>query len=115
MPVMLNGNDLSIEDVVRVARGGEKVAIAPEAIGRIEKCRAMLEKKVRNRETMYGVTTGIGELSEVVLSPEQTESFQKFLIYSHAAGCGEPLPEDAVRAAMVSRINVHCNGHSGAF
>jgi histidine ammonia-lyase len=62
---------------------------------------------------MYGVTTGIGELSEVVLTPEQTESFQKFLIYSHAAGCGAPLPEDAVRAAMVSRINVHCNGHSG--
>ena len=73
----------------------------------------MLEEKVEKREVMYGVTTGIGELAEVVLSPDQTEKFQKFLIYSHAAGCGDPMPEEAVRAAMTTRINVHCNGRSG--
>jgi histidine ammonia-lyase len=62
---------------------------------------------------MYGVTTGIGELSEVVLTPEQVQNFQKYLVYSHAAGYGDPLPEEVVRAAILTRINVLCNGHSG--
>lgn len=113
MTVMLTGSDLAIRDVVRVAREGETVTLAPEARERINMCRALLDDKVQNREIMYGVTTGIGEFSEVVLTPEQTENFQKYLIYSHAAGCGEPLAQEAVRAAMLSRINVHCNGRSG--
>ncbi|MHC4942333.1 MAG: histidine ammonia-lyase [Planctomycetota bacterium] len=113
MPIFLNGKDLTIDEVVRVARDGEEVGLDPEAIERIKKCRAMLDEKVQNHEIMYGVTTGIGELSEVVLTREQTQDFQKFLIYSHAAGCGEPIPEDGVRAAMTSRLNVHCNGRSG--
>ena len=59
MPVKLNGKDLTIEDIMKVARGREEVAIAPDAVERIDKCRAMLEKKVKNNEIMYGVTTGI--------------------------------------------------------
>lgn len=113
MPITLNGNNLTIEKVVRVAREREAVELSAEAIARIEKCRAMLEEKVKAHEVMYGVTTGIGELATVVLSPEQTEQFQKFLIYSHAAGCGEPMREEAVRGAMAARLNVHCNGRSG--
>ena len=113
MAITLNGNDLGIQDVVRVARNRETVDLAPEARERIETCRTLLDDKVAKGEIMYGVTTGIGEFSEVVLSPEQTEQFQKFLIYSHAAGCGDPVPEEAVRAAILSRINVHCNGHAG--
>ncbi|HVM43892.1 MAG TPA: aromatic amino acid lyase, partial [Gemmatimonadales bacterium] len=54
------GQPLTIEDVVRVARDGEKVELAPEALERIRRCRAMLEKKVAAHETMYGVNTGIG-------------------------------------------------------
>jgi len=113
MPIHLNGKDLTVESVTSIARGDEEVAVAPDALERIIKCRAMLEDKVQKQEVMYGVTTGIGELAEVVLDPDQTENFQKFLIYSHAAGCGEPIPEDGVRAAIASRINVHCNGRSG--
>jgi histidine ammonia-lyase len=64
-------------------------------------------------EILYGVNTGIGELSEVVLTPEQVEKFQRYLLYSHAAGCGEPCAEEDVRAAMLSRLNTHCWGHSG--
>jgi histidine ammonia-lyase len=62
---------------------------------------------------MYGVTTGIGELSEVILSPDQVKEFQKYIIYSHAAGYGEPIAIEDARAAMLSRINVLCGGHSG--
>jgi len=113
MSVVLDGNTLRIEQVEAVARGGQMAEIAPDAWERIRVCRAMVEDKIEKREVMYGVTTGIGEFSEVVLTPDQTRDFQKYLVYSHAAGCGKPLPEDVVRAAMLSRINVHCNGKSG--
>jgi histidine ammonia-lyase len=113
MPILLDGKSLTIENVVQVAREGETVALAPEALERIRKCRGMLEKKIVAHEIMYGVNTGIGEFSEVVLNDEQVQQFQKYLIYNHAAGIGEPCPLDHVRAAMLSRINVHARGHSG--
>ncbi|MGZ4814158.1 MAG: HAL/PAL/TAL family ammonia-lyase [Terriglobales bacterium] len=112
-PIILDGHSLTIEDVVRIARDCEKIALHRAAITRINKCRELLERKIRTREIMYGVNTGIGELSEVVLTPEQVEKFQKYLLYSHAAGCGEPCAEEDVRAAMLSRLNTHCWGHSG--
>ncbi len=87
--------------------------IAPEALQRIGKCRAMLEEKIGAGEIMYGVNTGIGEFSEIVLTDEQVRQFQQFLIYNHAAGIGEPAPIEHVRAAIVSRVNVHARGFSG--
>jgi histidine ammonia-lyase len=113
MTIILDGNDLTIEKVVQVARGNEKIEIHPEAIQRIKKCRDLLEDKIKKREIMYGVNTGIGELSEVVLTRDQVENYQRYLVYSHAAGYGKPLPVEIVRAAMLSRINCHCHGHSG--
>jgi histidine ammonia-lyase len=113
MAFTLDGKNLTIEKVVEVARGGEKVELSAEAKSRIQKCRGLLEDKIQKREIMYGVNTGIGELSEVVLTPEQVEQYQKYIVYSHAAGYGRPFTEDVVRAAMLSRLSVHCHGHSG--
>jgi histidine ammonia-lyase len=113
MTVRITGKTLTIEDVVRVARRGEKVELAEEALDRIKTCRAMLEKKIAAHEIMYGVNTGIGELASVVLGDEQVMQFQKYLIYNHAAGIGAPAPAEHVRAAMLSRVNVHAKGHSG--
>jgi histidine ammonia-lyase len=113
MTLIIKGAGLTIEDVVNVARNHQKVELHPEALVRIKKCRAMLEKKIVAREIMYGVNTGIGEFSEVVLSDEQVKDFQKYLIYNHAAGIGGPMPEDYVRGAMLGRINVHAHGNSG--
>jgi histidine ammonia-lyase len=112
MPVRITGKSLSIEDVVRVARHGERVELDPAALERIKTCRAMLQRKLDAREVMYGTNTGIGEMSEIVLSDEEVAQFQRYLIYNHAAGIGEPAPVEHVRAAMLSRINVHANGHS---
>lgn len=112
MTVTIDGEHLDIESVHRVARHNEKVELAPAAHERIAECREFVEKKIRDHEVMYGITTGIGELSEVILSPEQVERFQRFLVYSHAAGCGDPVAIEDVRAAMVSRINVLSKGHS---
>jgi len=113
MALNLTGTGLTVDKVVQVARGREPVSLDPEARKRIEKCRALLEDKLQKKEIMYGVNTGIGELANVVLTQEQIEKYQRYLIYSHAAGYGKPMPEEIVRAAILSRISVHCHGHSG--
>ena len=112
-PITLDGRSLTIERLVRIARDGAPVALDPAALDRIRVCRAMLEEKIAAHEIMYGVNTGIGEFSEIVLTDEQVEQFQRYLIYNHAAGIGEPAPIEHVRAAMAGRINVHARGHSG--
>ncbi len=113
MTLLINGSNLKIEDVVDVARNNEKVGLDPKAVEKINKCREMLEKKIIAREIMYGVNTGIGEFSEVVLNDDQVEDFQKYLVYNHAAGIGDPMPLEYVRAAMLGRINVLSHGNSG--
>jgi histidine ammonia-lyase len=89
------------------------VELDPAALDRIRTCRAMLEQKLAAREIMYGTNTGIGEFSEVLLTDQQVKEFQKYLIYNHAAGIGEPAPLEHVRAALAGRINVHAHGNSG--
>ena len=113
MTLIVKGSGLTIEDVVRVARNNERVELHPDAVARIKSCRAMLERKVEAHEIMYGVNTGIGEFSEVVLNDDQVKDFQKYLVYNHAAGIGDAMPLDHVRGAMVGRINVHAHGNSG--
>ena len=113
MTISLDGSNLTIERIVRIARDNEQVNLHPEALERIKKCRAMLEEKVRAKEIMYGVNTGIGEFSEMVLDDNQIKDFQRYLIYNHAAGIGDPAPIEYVRAAMAGRINVHAHGNSG--
>ena len=113
MTLKITGSGLTINEVVEVARNYKKVELHPDALERIKVCRAMLEKKINAHEIMYGVNTGIGEFSEVVLDDDQVKEFQKYLIYNHAAGIGDPMPLDYVRAAMVGRVNVHAHGNSG--
>lgn len=113
MTYIIKGAGLTIEDVVDVARNNKKVELHPDSIKRINTCRAMLEKKIVANEIMYGVNTGIGEFSEVVLDDDQVKDFQKYLVYNHAAGIGEAMPLEHVRGAMLGRINVHAHGNSG--
>ena len=113
MAITLDGTSLTIDRLARIARDREHVTLDPRALERIKACRAMLEEKIQAHEIMYGINTGIGEFSEVVLNDEQVKDFQRYLIYNHAAGIGDPLPPDVVRAAMAGRINVHAHGNSG--
>ena len=113
MAIVLDGSNLTVEKLVRIARHNEKVELHPEALQRIKVCRAMLEEKIQAHEIMYGVNTGIGEFSEIVLNDEQVKEFQKYLIYNHAAGIGDPAPIEYVRGAIAGRINVHAHGMSG--
>ena len=113
MTIVLDGSSLTIENLVQIARFEEKVALDSVALERIKVCRTMVEDKLANKETMYGTNTGIGEFSEVLLSDDQVKEFQKYLIYNHAAGIGEPAPIEYVRGALAGRINVHAHGNSG--
>lgn len=113
MTITLDGSGLDVKKLVAIARYGEKVALHPDALERIKACRQMLEEKIQAHEIMYGVNTGIGEFSEVVLTDEQVSQFQRYLIYNHAAGIGEPAPIEYVRGAMAGRANVHAHGNSG--
>jgi len=113
MTITLDGSGLTIDKLERIARHGAQVELHPDALERIKTCRAMLEEKIQAHEIMYGVNTGIGEFSEIVLTDEQVQQFQRYLIYNHAAGIGDPAPIEYVRGAMVSRVNVHAHGNSG--
>jgi len=113
MAIVLDGSNLTVEKVIQIARHHEKVELHPEALERIKACRAMIEKKIKAKEIMYGINTGIGEFSEVILDDDQVKQFQKYLIYNHAAGIGDPASIEHVRGAMAGRINVHAKGRSG--
>ncbi|MEE8603810.1 MAG: aromatic amino acid ammonia-lyase [Candidatus Aminicenantaceae bacterium] len=113
MAIVLDGSNLTVEKMIQISRHKKKVELHPEALERIKACRSMIEKKIQAGETMYGINTGIGEFSEVILDDDQVKQFQKYLIYNHAAGIGDPAPIEYVRGAMAGRINVHAKGRSG--
>jgi histidine ammonia-lyase len=113
MTIVIDGTGLTVEKLTKIARDGEQVELHPGALERIKTCRSMLESKVAAHEIMYGVNTGIGEFSERVLDDDQVQQFQKYLIYNHAAGIGEPCPIEHIRGAMAGRVNVHAHGNSG--
>ena len=113
MTVLIDGQTLTIEKTEDIARKNAEVGYSDDARAKIKRCRAVVEKMVESGEAIYGVTTGIGEFSRIRVSPEQGAQLQKNIIYSHAAGTGDPQPEDVVRAAMALRANVLARGHSG--
>ena len=116
--ISLDGECLTIEDVVAVAEGwlvpeGIHVKIAAEAQEKIQRARRAVEEFIERGEIIYGVTTGFGAFKDKVISPEQTEELQRNLLMSHAAGVGDPLDEATVRALMLIRANTLAKGHSG--
>lgn len=113
MSVRIGDGRITIDDVVRVARKGEKIELTDKAISRINACRRFVDKKVAQQQVMYGINTGIGDLAKVALPAEKLQEFQRYLVYSHAAGYGEPLAIEYARAAWTSRISVLSHGHSG--
>jgi len=112
-PLVLDGSSLTISSLVEVARELRPVEIAEEALRRVEASRAVLEEVVSGRVRCYGITTGLGELSKVLVSPEEALKLQENIVLSHACAVGEPLPTEAVRAIMLLRANTLARGRSG--
>ncbi|MFQ5957161.1 MAG: histidine ammonia-lyase [Candidatus Brocadiales bacterium] len=111
--ITLDGNNLSIAGLTAIARRGLKISLAPHITERIEKARRVVEEAVRNKKTVYGVTTGFGALASVILSKDQTKDLQKNILLSHSAGVGQPFNEETTRAIMALRVNSLAKGYSG--
>lgn len=113
MAVVINGRDLTVEEVIRVCRGNEKVEIAEDAKVAVNKARDYIEKKLEEGAIIYGLTTGFGKFANVFISPEESAQLQKNLIISHTCALGDPYPRHIVRAAMLLRCNALSRGNSG--
>lgn len=112
-PVIVDGNDLCLEDVARVATGRAEVALDAAAAARIQSARAVVDAAANGEAPVYGVNTGFGTLAEVHIAHDDLCRLQKNLIHSHAAGVGQPLSLPEARALMLLRANVLAKGHSG--
>ncbi|HJP87433.1 MAG TPA: histidine ammonia-lyase [Candidatus Limnocylindrales bacterium] len=112
--LVLTGADLRAADVEAVARRGVEATLDSGARRRMKRSRAVVEKLVAEGEVVYGVTTGFGALANRTISPADVEQLQENLLVSHAAGVGEPLPREVVRAMLLLRANTLALGFSGA-
>lgn len=107
------GGRIGLEDVVAVAVAGAPVSLAAAAQSQVRAARLLVEELVAAKRPVYGITTGFGKFSDVIISPDETEDLQRNLLMSHAAGVGEPLDEAATRAALLLRAHALALGHSG--
>jgi len=111
--ISVDGASLTIEDVVAVARRGEPVELPKKTREGLLDGRQKIVELLDTEETVYGVNTGFGELSDVRISAGEIGELQRNLIRSHACGVGEELPEEVVRAMMLLRANSLAKGMSG--
>ncbi len=109
----INGNDLTLEDVRTVVYDRRPVLLDPEARVSVDRARAVVEDLVVNNRVGYAVTTGVGQLSDVRIPPDDIRKLQVNLMRSHAVGMGEPLSEAVSRAMMLLRANSLAKGCSG--
>lgn len=112
-PIELTGNEITLRQIVNIARQGAKVSLSPLAEENIRKSRRVVDALVRDSKVVYGVTTGFGMFSETFIEKQFTNSLQKNLIVSHAVGAGDNFPDEVVRAAMALRVNNFAKGYSG--
>ena len=111
--IRLDGSSLTLEQLVAIADGYETVALHPDAAHRVDRARAVVDRKAQGDEPVYGINTGFGALAETRVSRDALGQLQVNLLRSHAAGVGDPLPVRAVRASMALRANVLAKGFSG--
>ncbi len=112
--VILDGDSLTVTEVLAVARQGASVRLDGDAAARVRASRAWIDEISRGEAlTVYGVNTGFGSLAEVRIPPDDVATLTRNLILSHASGVGPPLAEEVVRATMLIRANTLAKGYSG--
>ncbi len=109
----INGNDLTLDDVRQVVHEQRPILLQPEARLAIDRARAVVEDVVENNRVAYAVNTGVGKLADLHIAPDAIRRLQVNLMRSHAAGVGEPLPEDVTRGMILLRANSLAKGFSG--
>jgi histidine ammonia-lyase len=110
MTVVLDGESLTVEEVIRVARGRERVELAPEARGRMTEARAIVAEVLERGEPVYGLNTGVGMRKKFRVERDDLARFNRMLVVNHRTGQGPDAPPDIVRAAMVRLGNSFAKG-----
>jgi len=113
MTITLNSSGLTMEQVVEVARNGAKIEISKEALEKMAATRAHIETLAKAETPVYGISTGFGALANQHIAPEDRVQLQKSLIRSHAAGMGDPVEKEVVRALMLLRLKTLVSGRTG--
>lgn len=113
MNLVLNGKDLTIQDIKQFLKEDGQISISEEALVNVRKSRETVEKIIKNKETIYGITTGFGLFSDVLIEKEKYNDLQVNLIRSHSCGTGKPFPDNVSLIMMVLRLNTMLKGHSG--
>jgi histidine ammonia-lyase len=113
MTITLNSSGLTMEQVVEVARNGAKIEISKEALEKMAATRAHIETLAKAKTPVYGISTGFGALANQHIAPEDRVQLQKSLIRSHAAGMGDPVEKEVVRALMLLRLKTLVSGRTG--
>src|SRR5512142_1788884 len=111
--VVLNGNDLTVDDIVAIGIGDKTVALDPAALERCRRSRAFLEQEVAAQRIIYGVNTSFGPMCNKIIAPDKLGDLQVNLIHSHAAGLGDPLKYYLAQAVLAVRLNTLVKGYSG--
>ncbi len=111
--ILLNGSRLTLDELLAIADDYHPVGLAPDAAGRVDAARAVVDRQALGDTPVYGINTGFGALAETAIPREALGALQVNLLRSHAAGVGTPLPVRAVRASMALRANVLAKGFSG--
>ena len=111
--LILEGQPLTLAEIEAVSLAARPVAVAPAALARVAQCQTLIEEILAAGETVYGVNTGFGKLSDVRIPPGSLAQLQKNLVRSHAGGVGQPLSEAEARAMLLLRANVLAVGFSG--
>jgi histidine ammonia-lyase len=111
--IVIDGSPLQPEAVLAVARGGIPVQIAETVPATMAPTRGVVERALESHQVVYGVTTGFGALADTIVPPAEAAELQHALVLSHAAGVGELVDDEIVRAMTLLRARTLAAGHSG--
>jgi histidine ammonia-lyase len=111
--VLLDGEHLTIEQVIAVAYGTPRVELAEHAKAKVERAAQAVQRLLAEGTIAYGITTGFGAFKDIVIKPEQVEQLQHNILVSHAVGVGDAFDKATTRAIMLIRANTLARGHSG--
>ena len=112
--IIITGNTLTLEEIVAVCRDYKRVELSDLAIEKILESRKVVDEFVENEDVVYGITTGFGKFSDVIISKEESKTLQRNLIITHAVGAGKPFDTEVVRGIILLRVNNLAQGYSGA-
>jgi len=104
---------LTVDKAIAIAKGELKGVLTPEAIEKVQQCRAKVETMASSQKAVYGINTGFGPLCDVQISADDTSKLQENLLITHAVGVGNPIDKQLSKIMMIAKVHALCQGFSG--